>query len=430
MHGSHCAGELGSRPRSRSSPVPGVSGMSPQGDLRACVQQVKLRSTPRSKSLTAPTEAASAADPADSSKDRSKQAQPSGETRANGAPGGAEEESATGGAVAAGWAAVDTWGGARTRSGRFARSPDKGTVSSGTDEATETVAPALVEAKATVPASAPRADLGQKQAIVPPLWQASAEPAETTTAVESPPAGASMRKAGGEVGHAEGDDKSEVLATGQRMPPTVDGWVAPPARSRPADPRPLIPRVATLAPGPTPAALARVAAERRSRQPPGSGPGLGSKQQAGGSTSRPASGSVARSPVAPTPPEFPGFSSPMRPTAPAAAVATQASVHPVPSPPRPAGSSPPSAIRPTAATASAASGAPPAGRPAAHKPGPAAVNPAPDPAMKFGYVYVPPPAPRPPRGLPRSPVRGMSSLDASGLRPVATEPVRIACLQF
>ena len=174
--------------------------------------------------------------------------------------------------------------------------------------------------------------------------------------------------------------------------------------------------------GPGPAALARVAAERAYRQHP-------KQQHAGGSTSRPASGSVARSPVPAPPPEFPGFPSPTRPAPPAAAAAVQGPAHPAKSPSRLADQSPPPVQPSTAAEASAANGStsPPV-RPT-RKSGPTAASDKsgrPDSAANFGYVYVPPPAPRPPRGLPRSPVRGMSSLDASlsGLRPVATVPVR------
>jgi len=364
--------------------------------------------------MTAPTEAGPAADPTDST-DHGQQAPSSGDTCATAASRGAQSDSATDSGVAAGWAAVDTWGGARTRSGRFARSPDKGAASSGTDDAAETAAPAVVGDGATAAVLASRAEPRQTKAVVPPLWQAAVRPAEGTTAVVPPPACDGMYNVRGEMRRAEGQIQAESGATGQRTP-TVDGWVARPARSKPADPRPLIPRVATLALGPSPAALARVAA-KPSKQPPRSG----SASQTGGPTSRPASGSVMKSPAAPWPPEFPGFSSPTRPRGPAAAVA-YAAEHPVSAFARPAAQSPPSALRPKAAAASSANGAPLAGRSECQL-GPAAVNSAPDSAAKFGYVYAPP-APRAPRGLPRSPVRGMSSLDASGLRPVATVPVR------
>ena len=199
--------------------------------------------------MTAHSAGAAATRPADS-KDHTQQAPSCSDSRANGASIATEEGSASSNAVAAGWAAVDTWGGARTRSGRFARSPDKGTVSSGTDEAVEAAGSAVVTAGAAVPAS-PLSDPRQAKAVVPQLWQASVEPAFMTTAAESPLAGKQMAAVGGEVRHAEGGNKADSAATSSQRAPTVDGWVARPARSRPAEPRPMIPRVASLAPGPS-----------------------------------------------------------------------------------------------------------------------------------------------------------------------------------
>ena len=378
-----------------------------QDCTRPCPTQVKLRSTPRSRSMTASSEAVAPAEEAADSTDHAEQAPSGGHGRVDDAAGGTDEDPAPRGAVAAGWAAVDTWGGARTKSGRFARSPEKATVSS-VDDAIGTAGTAVVAATAISSAAPTHAKMGQTKAIVPPLWQSSVQPAEMTAAVGTPTVDSEARRANG------GEDNAASAATGRRAP-TVDGWIARPGRSRPAEARPMIPRVATLAPGPDPAARASVVAQRSGQQP--------IRQQLR-STARPASGSVAKSPKPAPPPDFPGFASPARPTAPHAAA--QTATRPMSqSPPCPAGQRPPPAVRSAAAAVSAANGAPLAAVRPAHTAGSAAATSGPDPAAKFGYVYAPPPAPpRPPRGLPRSPVRGMSSVDASGLRPVATMPVR------